>query len=76
MRALDEKQGLDATGVAEPDQEEYDSGDGKPLDEQRIRDEALDALRTYVASMNLGNFIVRASAVRWRNTNPQTSGTN
>ncbi len=59
VRALDEKQRLNATGMAEPDQEGYDSGEGKPLDEQTIRNDALDALRSYVTAMNLDNFIVR-----------------
>lgn len=46
--------------MAEPDQEGYDAGDGKPLDENAIRDDTLDALRAYVAAMNLDNFIVRS----------------
>lgn len=64
VRALDEKRRLDATGMGERDQEDYNAGaekreDEKSLTEQAIRNEALDALRTYVAGMNLGNFIVR-----------------
>ncbi|GLK84460.1 DEAD/DEAH box helicase family protein [Ancylobacter defluvii] len=59
VRALDEKHRLDATGMAEPERDGYDAGDGKPLDEKAIRNDALDALRTYVAGMNLDNFIVR-----------------
>ncbi|WP_022711814.1 DEAD/DEAH box helicase family protein [Pseudochrobactrum sp. AO18b] len=59
VRALDEKQRLNVTGMAEPDQEGYDTGDGKPLDEQTIRNDALNALRSYVTAMNLDNFIVR-----------------
>ncbi|MBY5673592.1 DEAD/DEAH box helicase family protein [Rhizobium leguminosarum] len=60
VRALDEKHRVDASGMAEARQEAYDAGDGKPLNEQTIRDEALDALQTYVAGMNFDNFIVRA----------------
>ncbi|MDR6955543.1 type I restriction enzyme R subunit [Ancylobacter sp. 3268] len=60
VRALDDKCRLDTAGMAEPDQDGYDAGDGKPFDERTIRDEALDALRTYVARMNLDNFIVRS----------------
>lgn len=59
VRALDEKQRLNVSGMAEPDQEGYGSGDGKPLDEQTIRNDALDTLRSYVTAMNLDNFIVR-----------------
>ncbi|RFZ81524.1 DUF4145 domain-containing protein [Shinella sp. WSJ-2] len=57
VRALDETHRLD--GMAEPEQEGYDAGNGAPLTEQTIRDEALTALRTYVTGMNLDNFIVR-----------------
>ena len=59
VRAIDEKQRLDIPGVAEPDQESYDAGNDKPLDEQTIRRGALDAMHTYVTAMNLDNFIVR-----------------
>lgn len=59
VRALDEKQRLSVSGMAEPDQEAHDSRDGKPLDEQTIRNDALDTLRSYVTAMNLDNFIVR-----------------
>lgn len=59
VRALDEKQRLNATGMSEPDQDGYDAGGGKPLDEQTVRTEALNALRSYVSAMNLDNFIVR-----------------
>jgi type I restriction enzyme R subunit len=64
VRALDERRWLDATGMSERDQEDYDAGaekreDEKPLDYQTIRDDALDVLRTYVSGMNFDNFIVR-----------------
>jgi len=59
VRAIDERQRLEVPGMAESDQNGYDAGDGKPLDEKTVRNEALDALRTYVDGMNLDNFIVR-----------------
>jgi type I restriction enzyme R subunit len=59
IRALDDKERLHASGMSEPAQLDYDAGGGKPLDEASIRDDALGFLKTYVATMNLDNFIVR-----------------
>jgi len=59
VRALDEKAKLGVNGMSDTDQDGYDAGEGKPLNEKAIRHDALNTLRTYVAAMNLDNFIVR-----------------
>lgn len=59
VRALDEKGAALAPGLAE-DGAPYDAGPEAAPDEKAIRRAALDFLKTYVASMSLDNFIVRA----------------
>src|SRR5690606_39189121 len=59
VRALDDNARLDVTGMAHPEQEGYDAGEGLALNENAIRGEALNTLRIYVAAMNFDNFIVR-----------------
>lgn len=59
VRALDEKHAAEKPpGVAEQG-EDYDPGPDAAPSEPKIRDSALDFLKTYVASMNTDNFIVR-----------------
>lgn len=65
VRALDEKQAADIRFEMDEEGEPYEGpgGEGRervPLDEGRIRDDALEFLIDYVARMNLDNFIVRA----------------
>ena len=65
VRALDEKretEGVD--GFAEEGEEflgEHGEGHGPELDEQTVRDSALDFLINYVTGMNIDNFIVRGN---------------
>jgi type I restriction enzyme, R subunit len=59
IRALDEKTGTATLdGLREPDAS-YDAGPEAAPAEEKIRDSALDFLKTYVATMNLDNFVVR-----------------
>ena len=60
IRALDEKKRLEMpTGFAE-DGASYDAGPETTIDEAAIRQSLLDSLKSYVATMNLDNFIVRS----------------
>jgi type I restriction enzyme R subunit len=60
VRALDEKHALERPpGVAE-EGAAYDAGPDAAPSEDTIRAGALDFLKTYVGTMNLDNFIVRA----------------
>jgi len=59
VQALDGKQALEKPpGVAEAGSG-FDAGPDVPPDETTIRDGALAFLKTYVATMNLDNFIIR-----------------
>ncbi|WP_246697427.1 DEAD/DEAH box helicase family protein [Rhizobium sp. G21] len=59
IRALDEKtETATLGGLREPDAS-YDAGPEAAPAEEKIRDSALDFLKTYVSTMNLDNFVVR-----------------
>ncbi|APH73423.1 DEAD/DEAH box helicase family protein [Aquibium oceanicum] len=59
VRALDEKHSLLVQGSFQEEGTGYDAGQDAPPSEETIRAGALDFLKTYVATMNLDNFIVR-----------------
>lgn len=59
VRALDGDMALPIKDVLRETGEDYDAGPDAAPSEQKIRDGALDFLKSYVSSMNLDNFIVR-----------------
>lgn len=59
VRALDEDMALPIKDVLQETGADYDAGPDAAPSEQKVRDGALDFLKSYVSSMNLDNFIVR-----------------
>ena len=60
VRALDEKEAAGRPPGAAEEWEVYDAGPDAAPSEGQIRAGALDFLKTYVGTMNLDNFVVRA----------------
>ncbi|WHA42964.1 DEAD/DEAH box helicase family protein [Agrobacterium larrymoorei] len=59
VRALDEDMALPIKDVLQETGADYDAGPDAVPSEQKIRNAALDFLKSYVSSINLDNFIVR-----------------